>query len=232
MDEKWTSGGLGASVRVLTPARILSEISPAFWVTRGVATALGQVAGEGAIQWANARIWGAIGLLSVFCLVSAVVARAARNRFPTAIFWLAIAAVASGGTALAEAADNALGIGDIGAALNLSSYLVLSFVLWHRVAGVISGLTGPSGGGLFFWVTAALAQALCSGLADWIVDPDGPDSRASLIVVLLGIVTVAGLYLCTPARRPALFWSAFIITGIIGALGGKAISMGARLVLH
>ena len=213
-------------------ARQFPEVNIAFWAIKVVATAPGQMAGKALSLWASASLWGAVAALSAVCLISAIAARVARDRFPEAIFWWAVSAITVIGAALAEAADSSLGIGDIAAALNLTSSLVLSFVLWHRMIGAISGLTEPTECGTFFWVTATLAQTVSSGLSDWTVDPDGLDSRVAAVVLLLGAGATAGLYLGTAAGRTALFWSAFIITGIIGSLGGEFISKVVRLPLH
>jgi hypothetical protein len=135
---------------------------------------------------------------------------------------------------LAEATDVSMGIGDIGAVLLIAILLIFSFVICYRLTGHLPGPTDGSNVRGFFWTTAMLGQTVASACADWVLDPGGPPERVAIAVIALGIAATIGLYLFTRVPRAVLFWSAFVLSGTVAALGGhfvmKSIECSAQHV--
>ncbi|SPP93067.1 hypothetical protein [Bradyrhizobium vignae] len=226
-----TRGTINRSSIQQVRSRPLPDVNAAFWATRLIATAAGQMAGRALILWMNTGYWGGVVALTTFGLVSAIGMMFARRRLAEIVFWWSIAAITFVGANLAEAVDKSLGIGDLGAILHWGIYLVLSFVIWYRMRGAIAGPVGLSWRGTFFWVTAALAQTVCCALSDWVADPDGPDRRVTMIVLGLSLAATLALYV-SKSGRVAVFWSGFIISGFVGALGGQTVLQGIQLILN
>ncbi|KJC59656.1 hypothetical protein UP10_17215 [Bradyrhizobium sp. LTSPM299] len=65
-----------------------------------------------------------------------------------------------------------------------------------------------------------LAQTYASALADWVIDPGQIGSAIVLVAIALGLPALAAAFRWARISHPALFWIAFVLTGILGALCG------------
>lgn len=188
------------------------EAALRFWAIRTVAAALGEVGGH-AVAGKGSH------LLITACVVSLGVVYA-RNRAGRIAFWPVLVGVSIVSAALAHMTDRSLGIGDVVATVQLAALFTVALIVWARAARPTGFLCiGSIRDQAPFWVVAMLAQALASALADWVVDPHQTGSFVVLLVVAIGLPAVAAARWARIARL-ALFWTAFVLTGILGALSG------------
>jgi|GEM_PF-4120788 len=183
-----------------------------FWVIRTVAAALGEIGGHAVAG--KGRY-----LLAAACVVTVAVLFA-RDRAGRIAFWPVLVGVSMVSAAVAHMTDRSLGTGDLVATVQLAALFALALIVWARAAGTRGFLcTGSIRDQAPFWIVAMLAQAFASALADWVVDPYQTGASIVLLLVAIGLPAVAAARWARIAR-PALFWTAFVLTGSLGALWG------------
>ena len=183
-----------------------------FWVIRTVAAALGEIGGHAVAG--KGRY-----LLAAACVVTVAVLFA-RDRAGRIAFWPVLVGVSMVSAAVAHMTDRSLGTGDLVATIQLAALFALALIVWARAAGTSGFLcTGSIRDQAPFWIVAMLAQAFASALADWVVDPYQTGASIVLLIVATGLPAMAAARGARIARL-ALFWTAFVLTGILGALWG------------
>jgi uncharacterized membrane-anchored protein len=200
-------------------ASIVPAFSAAFWAYWLLAAMAGAIAGQ-ALNHVYVHRSGRVIVVLMLCFLAMSMVQGTTRRLPRLMFWTAAFLLGLIGAVLAEATDVSMGIGDIGAVLLIAILLIFSFVICYRLTGHLPGPTDGSNVRGFFWTAAMLAQTAASACADWILDPGGPPERVAIAVIALGIAATIGLYLCTRVPRAVLFWSAFVLSGTVAALGG------------
>ena len=186
------------------------EAALRFWAIRTAAAVLGEIGGH-AVAGKGSHFLAAAGVVAIGVLY----ARAGRIAF-----WPVLVGVLVLSAALAHMADRSLGIGDLVASVQLAALFALALIVWARVAGTTGFLcVGSVRDQAPFWIVAMLAQAFASSLADWVVDPGQTGSSIVLLAVAIGLPAVAAARWAR-IGAPALFWTAFVLTGILGALWG------------
>lgn len=201
----------------------LVRVTAGFWIKTVLATIAGGIAGNVLNQTYPHRS-GRFIIALMLCFVATLALRAAAREFPRATFWSAMFWMSVLGAVLAQASDTAMGIGDIGASVPIAVLLMFTFVICYRMTGAFAAPTDHLDNEWFFWAIAAIAQTFGSALADWALDPGGPGYAPALTVIALGLAVTIGLDLFTRVPRAALFWIAFLLTGVGAALGGRAVA--------
>ncbi|WP_426440701.1 hypothetical protein [Bradyrhizobium genosp. P] len=191
----------------------IPQVTFGFWVIKTVATALGEVGGH--------AVGGTGSYLIAIACVASIGGLFAIDRYNEVAFWLVLLAVSVVSAALAHTTDHSLGIGDFAASLQLAALLVLALIVWFRTAGTIgiASIVSVRDKALF-WIAVMLAQTFASALADWTIDPGQTGSAIVPLAVVLGLPAVAVVSRRERATHPALFWTTFVLTGILGALWG------------
>ena len=195
-------------------------ITLGFWVTKILATTLGEVGGDAVTMSMNlGYLLGTVLFATVFA--GAVFAQIRSPRFRPWVYWSAIVASTTVGTTLADYVDRSLGIGYTGGTTLLLGLLLITLLVWQRSTGSVSvtRINSPRSE-LFYWLTITFSQTLGTALGDWAADTQGL-GYAGGIALFAGLLTlVALLYARTRISRTALFWSAFILTRPLGAVVG------------
>jgi len=204
------------------------EVTLGFWVIKILATTLGETGGDAVtMTWLHADqnahnggyLIGTAMFLAVF--VAAVIAQISTRRFNTWIYWLAIVASTTVGTAMADFFDRSLGIGYTGGSSILLACVLCSLTVWYFTLGSISVQTVATPKvEIFYWVTITFSQTLGTALGDWIADSTGLGYDVGAAVFCAGLVLLAALYRWTTISRVFLFWAAFILTRPLGATVG------------
>lgn len=163
--------------------------------------------------------------------VAAVIAQISTKKFNAWIYWLAIVASTTVGTAMADLFDRSLGIGYTGGASILFLLVLASLALWHFTMGSVNVQTVATPKvELFYWVTITFSQTLGTALGDWLADTGGLGYEGGAVVFGAALAVVAALYYWTTVSHVLLFWAAFILTRPLGATVGdfldKPISNG------
>lgn len=204
------------------------EVTLGFWLIKVLATTLGETGGDSVtMTWLHADqnaqnggyLVGTGILLAVF--VAAVIAQISTTRFNAWIYWLAIVASTTVGTAMADFFDRSLGVGYTGGSSILLACVLCSLSAWYFTLGSINVQTVATPKvEIFYWVTITFSQTLGTALGDWMADSTGLGYDGGALVFCAGIVLLAALYHWTTISRVFLFWAAFILTRPLGATVG------------
>lgn len=212
------------------PLSKVPEATLLFWVIKIAATTFGETAGDAVSMSMN--LGYLVGTL-IFALIfaAAVVAQIAAKEFRPFLYWATIIASTTVGTTLADFADRSLGIGYAGGTTLLFTLLLISLFVWYRTLGSISidTVSSPKSE-MFYWVTIMFSQTLGTALGDWTADTAGLGYVGGALVFGALLALVVAMYSWTSTSRTLLFWTAFVLTRPLGAVGGdlldKPVSAG------
>lgn len=215
------------AVLIDRPSKV-PEVTMAFWVIKILATTLGETGGDSVtMTWLhadqNAHNGGYLLGTGIFLalFVASVIAQVSRRRFNAWIYWLAIVASTTVGTAMADLFDRSLGIGYTGGTSVLLACVLCSLAAWYFTLGSIDVQTvGTPKVEIFYWVTITFSQTLGTALGDWTADSTGLGYDGGALVFGAGLVILAALYYWTTLSRVFLFWATFILTRPLGATVG------------
>ncbi len=199
-----------------------------FWLIKILATTLGETGGDAVtMSWLhadqNARNGGYLIGTAIFLaiFVVAVVAQISTRKFNAWVYWLAIVASTTVGTAMADLFDRSLGIGYAGGSSILLACVLGSLGAWYLAAGSVNVDTVASPRTeLFYWITITFSQTLGTALGDWTADDTGLGYDGGALLFGAGLIGLAALYYWTDVSRVLLFWAAFILTRPLGATVG------------
>ena len=204
------------------------EVTLGFWMIKILATTLGETGGDAVtMTWLHADqnahnggyLIGTGIFLAVF--VAAVIAQISIPRFNAWVYWAAIVASTTVGTAMADLFDRSLGIGYAGGSSILLACVLCSLAAWYFTLGSIDVQTvAAPKAEVFYWVTITFSQTLGTALGDWTADSTGLGYDGGALVFGAGLVMLAALYYWTTISRVFLFWAAFILTRPLGATVG------------
>ncbi|EFI53581.1 hypothetical protein [Afipia sp. 1NLS2] len=199
-----------------------------FWIIKILATTLGETGGDAVTMSVfhadtNAHNGGYLIGTGIFLavFVAAVAAQIFAKKFNPWIYWLAIVASTTVGTALADFFDRSLGIGYTGGASILFLCVMASLAVWYFAMGSIDvhTVTAPKVE-IFYWITITFSQTLGTALGDWLADMGGLGYDGGALVFGAALLIVAALYYWTNVSHVLLFWAAFILTRPLGATVG------------
>ncbi len=204
------------------------EVTLIFWVIKILATTLGETGGDTVtMTWLhadkNAHNGGYLIGAGIFLAILAalVVWQTLAPKFHPVLYWSTIIASTTAGTAMADFADRALGIGYTGGTTLLFLCLMGTLALWYFSQGSISVQTvNTPKVEAFYWVAITFSQTLGTALGDWAADTGGLGYGDGALVFCAGLALLAALYFWTDISRVFLFWAAFILTRPLGATVG------------
>ena len=195
-------------------------VTLAFWVTKILATTLGEVGGDAVTMSMDlGYLLGTVLFAAVFAVAVAVQLRA--RGFRPWRYWLAIIASTTVGTTLADYVDRSLGIGYSGGTALLLALLLGTLFCWRRSTGsiAVADINSPRSE-LFYWLTITFSQTLGTALGDWAADTQGLGYAGGIGVFAGLLALVAVLHFSTRLSSTLLFWAAFILTRPLGAVVG------------
>lgn len=204
------------------------EVTLGFWVIKILATTLGETGGDTVtMTWLhadqNAHNGGYLIGTGIFLVVfiAAVIAQISIRKFNPWVYWAAIVASTTVGTAMADFFDRSLGIGYIGGSSILLACVLCSLTIWYLTLGSVNVQTVATPKvEIFYWVTITFSQTLGTALGDWTADSAGFGYTGAMVVFGGFLLILAGLYLWTKVSRTLLFWAAFVTTRPLGAVVG------------
>ena len=203
----------------------------AFWVTKILATTLGETAGDAvSMSWlgettpsaASSGLNGYLMGTAIFGIILLVLVwlQIRARSFNPWLYWATIIASTTAGTTLADFATRSMGLGYPGGSLLLFSLVAISLFTWHRDLGTVDvNRIDTARAETFYWITITFSQTLGTALGDWVADGLLGYSGAA---ILFGgtLASLVALYFLTDISRVMLFWSAFILTRPLGATVG------------
>jgi uncharacterized membrane-anchored protein len=150
-----------------------------------------------------------------------VITQISVKKFNPWVYWFAIVASTTVGTAMADLFDRSLGIGYTGGSSILLACVLCSLAVWYFTLGSIDVQTVATPKvEIFYWVTITFSQTLGTALGDWMADDTGLGYDGGALVFGAALVVLAILYYSTRISRVFLFWAAFILTRPLGATVG------------
>jgi uncharacterized membrane-anchored protein len=206
------------------------EVTFAFWITKILATTLGETGGDAVSMSMNLGYLVGTGIFAAI-FIAAVLVQVSAKKFHPVVYWVTIIATTTVGTTLADFADRSLGIGYAGGAIILFTLLIGSLFTWYRVLGSVAAVTVSSPKSeMFYWGTIMFSQTLGTALGDWMADTAGLGYGGGAMVFGTVLAVIAVAYYRTKISHTMLFWAAFIFTRPLGAVVGdfldKPISKG------
>jgi len=204
------------------------EVTLGFWLIKILATTLGETGGDSVtMTWLhadqNAQNGGYLIGTGIFLVafIAAVIGQISVRKFNPWVYWLAIVASTTVGTAMADFFDRSLGIGYTGGTSILLLCVLCSLAIWYFTLGSINVQTVATPKvEIFYWVTITFSQTLGTALGDWTADDTGLGYDGGALVFCAGLAVLAALYYWTRISRVFLFWAAFILTRPLGATVG------------
>jgi uncharacterized membrane-anchored protein len=204
------------------------EVTLGFWAIKILATTLGETGGDSVtMTWLHADAdphngGYLIGTgIFVVVFVAAVIAQISVKKFNPWVYWLAIVASTTVGTAMADFLDRSLGIGYTGGSSILLACVLCSLAIWYFTLGSINVHTVATPKvEIFYWVTITFSQTLGTALGDWTADSTGLGYDGGALAFCAALAVLAALYYWSGISRVFLFWAAFILTRPLGATVG------------
>jgi uncharacterized membrane-anchored protein len=148
------------------------EISIGFWITKLLATTLGETGGDAvSMSWLGettpaAGAKGVNGYLigtAIFGVLLVVLVRlqTAARRYNPWLYWATIIASTTAGTTLADFVTRSIGIGYTVGSLLLLSLVLISLLRWRRAMGTVdvNRIDNPRAE-TFYWVTITICRRL------------------------------------------------------------------------
>jgi uncharacterized membrane-anchored protein len=198
------------------------EVTFLFWLIKIAATTLGETGGDAITLSMNLGYLSGIALLAPFVVLT-VRAQISTQRLHVFLYWAAIAAITTLGTAVADFLDRSVGIGYSGGSSLLLVLVLVTLFVWRRRLGsvAVSSITTPTAEG-FYWTTILFSQTLGTALGDWTADEQGLGLgyQFAALVFAGGLAVIAVCYFTRSVSRTLLFWTAFVLTRPLGATLG------------
>ena len=198
----------------------LPEITVFFWITKIIATTLGETGGDLLAQ--TLKVGYAVStLIFLGIMVASLLGQLRARQFSPALYWTVIATTSMAGTTISDYIDRTLHWGYYKGSAVLVALLVAALLFWKAKFGSLA-ITGVNRFPveLMFWTTVLIANTLGTALGDWLSDNTGLGfGRATLVIIaLLGFVAL--LHFRTAVNKVALFWAGFVLIQPFGATAG------------
>ena len=212
-------------------ATVLSKVPAVtlgFWLIKILATTLGETGGDAVtMSWLhadqNASGSGYLIGTGIFFVifVAAVIGQISAKSFNAWIYWLAIVASTTVGTALADYFDRSVGVGYAGGSSILLACVLCSLAAWYFTLGSVNvGTVTSPNVEIFYWITITSSQTLGTALGDWTADDTGLGYEGAALLFGAALTVLGALYYWSNVSRPSLFWAAFVLTRPLGATVG------------
>src|SRR5581483_9303197 len=200
--------------------RKIPEITAVFWITKIIATTLGETGGDLLAQ--TMKVGYAVSTVILLgIMLSTLVGQLRLPRFSPALYWTVIATTSMAGTTISDYIDRTLHWGYYKGSVVLVALLVGALLFWRARFGSLSiNRVSSFPLELTFWTTVLIANTLGTALGDWLSDNTGLGfARATLVITaLLGFVAL--LHFRTAVNKVALFWAGFVLIQPFGATAG------------
>ncbi|WP_308015129.1 COG4705 family protein [Nocardia coffeae] len=191
------------------------QIAAAFWIVKGLSTAMGESSSDYLVTRMDPPIAVVLGFVA---FLAALTLQLRVGRYVAWTYWLAVVMVGVFGTMAADVMHVALGIPYPVSTGFYAVALAVVFLVWHRTEHTLSIHTVDTPRReLFYWAAVAATFAMGTALGDFTAYTLhlGYAASAALFAILILIPAVGYRWL---GWNPILcFWSAYVITRPLGA---------------
>jgi uncharacterized membrane-anchored protein len=191
------------------------EVTAAFWLTKVLTTAMGEVSSDYLVHVLTPFV--AVGL-GAAGLTVALVLQLRAPRYVPWTYWLAVAMVAVFGTMAADVLHVQFGVPYLVSTLCFAVAIAACFAAWHRVERTLSvhSIRTPRREA-FYWVTVMATFALGTAVGDMTAKSMHLGYLASGLLFTAAIAVPALAYRFLGLDPVVAFWSAYILTRPVGA---------------
>jgi uncharacterized membrane-anchored protein len=187
------------------------EITIAFWIVKGLSTAMGESTSDYLVHVMAPEVAVLLGFIG---FVVALIWQFRTARYVAWTYWFAVVMVGIFGTMAADVVHVKFGVPYTASSLLYGAGLIAVFVAWHRTEGTLSihEIDTPRREA-FYWLTVAATFATGTALGDFTAYTLhlGYFPSAALFAALM-LVPIA-----LRRHRVLAFWSAYVITRPLGA---------------
>ncbi|MEO7265221.1 MAG: hypothetical protein ABIW38_09925 [Ferruginibacter sp.] len=195
-----------------------------FWITKIVATTLGETAGD--LLSMTLNVGYAISTIILFSIfLVTLVGQLSVNKYIPALYWLVILSTSTAGTTMSDYMDRTLGLGYAKGALILVSLLIIILAIWYWVEKSLTvSLIRTRRAEIFYWMAILVSNTLGTALGDFLADDSGLGFSGGAILISIALALLALAYYFTHISRVVLFWIAFVLTRPFGATFGDLLT--------
>ena len=196
-------------------ARRVPEITVAFWIIKGLSTAMGEATSDYLVH----AIAPVVAVLLGFAgLVVALVLQFKMGRYVAWTYWFAVAMVGIFGTMAADVLHVALGVPYTASTILYALVLIAVFVTWQGTEKTLSihSIDTPRREA-FYWVAVMATFAMGTALGDFTAYTLHLGYFPSAVVFAVIIVIPATGYRWLRWNGVFSFWFAYIVTRPLGA---------------
>ncbi|MEO7174078.1 hypothetical protein [Flavobacterium sp.] len=202
----------------------LPELTVLFWLTKIVATTLGETAGD--LLSMTLNVGYALSSLLLFGgFLIIVTLQLSLKRYVPFVYWFVVLATSTSGTTMSDYMDRTLGLGYAKGSLILICLLLVILFIWKlsekslSVTAITNKRTET-----FYWTAILFSNTLGTALGDYLADDSGLGFAGGAILIgsVLVILILAHYY--TKISSIFLFWVAFILTRPFGATFGDLLT--------
>ena len=190
-------------------------ITAAFWVIKGLSTAMGEATSDYLV---HVLVPVLAVLLGFAAFVLALVLQLGRRRYVPWAYWLAVVMVGTFGTMAADVVHVALGVPYAVSSAFYALVLAGVFVVWARTEHTLSIHTvDTTRRELFYWAAVVATFAMGTAVGDFAATTLHLGYLASA-VVFAALITVPALgYRFGHWNAIGCFWTAYVLTRPLGA---------------
>lgn len=202
----------------------IPELTVLFWITKIIATTLGETAGDLFSMTLNIGYTiSSIILFGFFLLFLAV--QLSLKKYVPMVYWLVILATSTSGTTMSDYMDRTLGLGYAMGSLFLISILILILSIWKITEKTLSVENIMSKRvEVFYWMAILFSNTLGTAFGDYLADDSGLGFFGSAVLIGIILLIIILLHYFTKISGVFLFWIAFVLTRPFGATFGDLLT--------
>jgi len=202
----------------------VAEVSLIFWLTKIVATTLGETFGDFLSMTLKLGYSTTLVLTAIFLIIT-LVAQLSSKKYVPLYFWLAIVGTTTVGTEISDLLDRTLHLGYPLGSLILATGLLLALFVWFKKFNDLSiyPMTDKTKE-LFFWMAVLFSNSLGTAFGDFLSGSLGLGYLGGTFITTSVILAVLVLHYFSNVNKVALFWVAFVFTRPFGATFGDLLT--------
>ncbi|OSS42969.1 INTEGRAL MEMBRANE PROTEIN (Rhomboid family) [Desulfurella amilsii] len=202
----------------------VAEVGLVFWLTKIVATTLGETFGDFLSMTLNLGYSITLLLTAVFLMIT-LSAQLSSKKYVPLYFWLAIVGTTTVGTEISDLLDRTLHLGYPLGSLILTTGLFLTLFAWFKKFNDLSiyPMTDKTKE-LLFWIAVLFSNSLGTAFGDFLSDSLGLGYLGATFITTGVILAVVILHHFSNVNKIALFWVAFVFTRPFGATFGDLLT--------
>ncbi len=202
----------------------VAEVGIIFWLTKIVATTLGETFGDFLSMTLNLG-YGLTLIITVSFLAIVLFAQLTSKKYVPLYFWFAIVGTTTVGTEISDFLDRTLHLGYPLGSLILTSALVVTLLLWYKKykdLSIYPMLDFKKE--IFFWAAVLFSNSLGTAFGDFLSDSMHLSYLGASLLTSAVILIVLGLHYFSRLNPVILFWVAFVFTRPFGATFGDLLT--------